>query len=332
MLAIGDGTLLVILSSPVGSCPMLVSAVVCTHNRLEHLRRAIESLTAQSLDPAQFEILLVDNASSDGTAAWAASFGQAVKNLIYSYEPRLGLNNARNTGWRQARANIVAFLDDDAVADVHWLKNIVEKFSQLDDRAAAIGGKVDPLWEAPPPPWLEPRFWPPLCVLDLSDNDMRMERNHYFVGANMAIRTEALAKVGGFHPLLDRQGKNLLSNGELHLKRLLEAAGYHSYFCPEIKVQHLVPKDRMTEAWFRKRYFWQGISDERLFNSINPRSRGARSWVRTCLRTSRDSMRFVGGCLRERALACFRSRTVQSKLDEQYRRGVLAEKWTGLMH
>lgn len=311
---------------------MLVSAVVCTHNRLEYVKRAIESLTKQTLAPHQFEILLVDNASTDETAQWTAATKQRVENLVYIFEPRLGLNNARNAGWRQAKSNIAAFLDDDAIADADWLEKIVEKFSQYESRIAALGGKIEPLWEESPPAWLERRYWPSLSVLDLSPDDKLLDQFHYFVGANMAIRTEALARVGGFHPLLDRQGRNLLSNGELHLKSLLEAAGYQSYYCPAIKVCHLVPKERMSQTWFRERYYWQGISDERLYHSSHPRQKGVRTWIRTCLRLTRDSLRFVGRWLYERTLALGRTRSVQSRLEEKYKMGVLVEKWACLFH
>jgi glycosyltransferase involved in cell wall biosynthesis len=310
---------------------MLVSAVLCTHNRQEHLRIAIESLTRQTLSARDFEILVVDNASSDETASLVSELQREVKNLVYVFEPRLGLNNARNTGWRRAQADIVAFLDDDAVADTNWLQRIVDKFSQYDVQTAAIGGKVEPWWEEPPPSWLETRFWPSLSVLDLSHEDKLLDRHHYFVGANMAIRTQALAKVGGFHPFLDRQGRNLLSNGEVHLKWRLEAAGYQAYYCPEIKVCHLVPKERMTQSWFRQRYYWHGISDERLYNSFNPRARGIRSWIRTCLRTTRDSVHFAGRWSYSRMLGSWQSRSIQSRLDEKYKMGVLVEKWTAML-
>jgi glycosyltransferase involved in cell wall biosynthesis len=239
----------------------VISAIICTHNRLRYLDDSVGSLARQTLTAERFEIILVDNRSTDGTAAWAEKAARVIPNFRYVLEPSLGLNHARNAGWKAANGEIAAFLDDDAVAADNWLEILLGKFRERGERLAAIGGKVDPLWEAPPPPWLTPELWSFLSVLDWADHDIELHPQQFFVGANMAIRTDALKRVGGFHTDLDRKGGNLLSNGEVHLKKTLEALGYYTIYTPDAKVAHSVPAKRMTKSWFRRRHYWQGVSD-----------------------------------------------------------------------
>ena len=93
-----------------------ISVVVPTHNRAASLPGTIQSLTQQTLGANQFEILVVDNASTDETRRVVCEEFCWVSNLIYVHEPQLGLSNARNAGWKNATARDVAYLDDDATA------------------------------------------------------------------------------------------------------------------------------------------------------------------------------------------------------------------------
>jgi hypothetical protein len=111
----------------------------------------------------------------------------------------------------------------------------------------------------------------------------------------MAMRRSALTKVGGFHRGLGRRGGQLLSNEELHVKHLLEASGYYTIFSADVVVQHFVPKERMSVSWFRRRFYWQGISDAltgRLLGENPSRlPAGSRSWIRNSISMARISRR-----------------------------------------
>ncbi|MEE8471432.1 MAG: glycosyltransferase family A protein [Dehalococcoidia bacterium] len=91
-----------------------VSAIICTHNRSDYLRQAIQSLADQTLPTEQYEVIVVDNGSTDNTRAVVEGFDH-IANLRYVYEPILGLSQARNTGWQNARGEYIAFMDDDAI-------------------------------------------------------------------------------------------------------------------------------------------------------------------------------------------------------------------------
>ncbi|HET8654392.1 MAG TPA: glycosyltransferase [Longimicrobiaceae bacterium] len=243
-----------------GALAMKISAIVCTHNRKEYLRKSLASLAAQTLPVEDYEIIAVDNASSDGTGELVQREYSHIENLRYVYEPVLGLSRARNTGFETARSEYVAFLDDDAVAEPDWLEMIVRALAGADESVVCVGGRVDPIWEADRPEWLADALLPCLSVLDRGPSPVVLPENQHFVGANMAFRRSVLASIGGFSTNLGRKGGNLLSNEESLLRRRLIRSGYHCLYYPAARVGHHVPADRLSRKWFARRLFWQGIS------------------------------------------------------------------------
>lgn len=239
--------------------PPGISVVVCTHNRERYLPKTLESLEGQTV--RDFEVVLVDNRSTDRTREIAESCTGL--DLRYLYEPELGLSHARNAGWRAARASLVAYLDDDAVASPGWLAAILEAFETVAPRPGCVGGPVAPLWEAPRPPWLSDEVLTSLTAIDWTDVPHALPdlRREWLVGANLALPREVLERVGGFADGLDRAGKNLLSSGDVFLQKQVAALGLPVWYAPAARVSHHVPGERLRQPWFRRRYYWQGVSD-----------------------------------------------------------------------
>lgn len=238
-----------------------VSVVICTHNRADWLRGAIDSVLGQGVPDAEYELLVVDNRSTDGTRALCESYA-GHPSFRFVYEPELGLCHARNRGWREARGEHVAYLDDDAVAEPGWLTAIGQAFAS-EPRAGVVGGKVEPIWEVPQPHWLSDHLAWGLTIVDWPGGpkvipDVRVE---WLVGANMAMPRRVLEDVGGFEPRLDRVGSNMLSGGDVFLQRRIIERGYLCVYEPAMAVRHLVPKARLERDWFARRYYWQGVSD-----------------------------------------------------------------------
>src|SRR5690349_1483083 len=119
---------------------LLITVAICTYNRARYLPHAIESLVGQSLAASQFEILIVDNASTDPTHEVVKRYLPKLSNLRYLYEPRQGLSHARNTAWQSAEGKYVAYLDDDAQANPHWLIGILRHFEQSTPTPWSVGG------------------------------------------------------------------------------------------------------------------------------------------------------------------------------------------------
>lgn len=121
-----------------------VSVIICTRNRCEILQRTLELLSRQRLPEGRvFEVIVVDNASTDATRQIVEHIRDNVPlDLHYLYESRPGLSRARNTGFARARGWIVVFTDDDIIFPDEWLYNIYEIF-QEDPQPACVTGPVE---------------------------------------------------------------------------------------------------------------------------------------------------------------------------------------------
>jgi glucosyl-dolichyl phosphate glucuronosyltransferase len=257
--------------------PPRISVVICTLDRADSLRLTLESVAAQRLPHEAFETIVVDNGSRDHTRAVAEEYATAA-GVRYLLEPALGLCHARNAGWRHALGEYVAYLDDDAVADPAWLGEILGTFDRVSPMPGCVGGKVDPAYEVPRPPWVSDQVALCLTIVDWPNGAHAIEdlRQEWLVGANLAFPRRVLEELGGFHPALDRSGGNLLSSGDVYLERLVMEAGYSCYYQPAARVLHQVPASRLQRGWFVRRYYWQGVSDavmEILHDRLSPGDR-----------------------------------------------------------
>jgi glycosyltransferase involved in cell wall biosynthesis len=241
---------------------LVVSTVVCTHNRAAHLALAIQSLVDQHTPKEQYEIIVVNNCSTDDTPQVVEQFlGKA--NINYVYESTIGLSHARNRGWQSAKGKYIAYLDDDAIASPDWISTITETFESNTPRPGCVGGKVVPMWEAPRPHWLSNELVTCLTAIDWSDTPLVISdlNKNWLVGANIAFPIEILRQLGGFVLGLDRAGKNLLSGGDVYLQKQIAKAGYTCYYQPKMLIRHFTAKSRLNQQWFMRRYYWQGLSD-----------------------------------------------------------------------
>jgi glucosyl-dolichyl phosphate glucuronosyltransferase len=238
-----------------------VSAIICTRNRVADLSDAIESITRQEVEPGFLEIIVVDNASSDSTREYVSTLSSRNTTITYLFEPVLGLSRARNAGVQTAKGQYLAFLDDDAVAEAGWLTQIPIAFQAGGPKLGCLAGKVNAIWSARQPPWLHDALLGYIGVVNYASEPIWLERNQVAFGCNAAYAREALLQVGGFSQTLGRKGTSLLSNEEILLQRHLERLGYRTYYDPLMAVGHKVSSERLSKSWFRRRAYWQGVSD-----------------------------------------------------------------------
>ncbi|MBE9062916.1 glycosyltransferase family 2 protein [cf. Phormidesmis sp. LEGE 11477] len=242
----------------------LISAIICTHNREQYLGAAIDSLLQQRFEQYgnRYEVIVVDNASSDRTAEIAKS-RLTHPNVQYVYEPTLGLSVARNRGAAAAKGKVLAYLDDDAEASDGWLAALWEVFEQA-EKVAIAGGKVTLLWppDTAPPEWLSDDLASSLGAYDLGDQPIYIEDPALTPrGLNYAVRQSFLTAIGGFDTHLGRVGSNLLSNEEQQLTRLALDDGWQVAYVPTALAAHNVAPERLKRGWFLRRSWWQGISE-----------------------------------------------------------------------
>ncbi len=238
-----------------------ISAIICTHNRDTYLGAAIDSLLAQNF-AASFEVVVVDNKSSDRTRE-VVEQRLSDPRLKYIYEPQIGLSVARNTGAKVSCGEILAYLDDDAVASESWLQILYSAYEQ-NPKLAIAGGKVTLLW--PPgkqaPVWLSASLAGNLGAYDLGESTVYIDNPGLTPrGLNYSIRRCFLDEIGGFDPNLGRVGKNLLSNEELQMTELALSKGWEVAYLPDALVAHNVSEERIKRSWFFRRGWWQGISE-----------------------------------------------------------------------
>jgi glycosyltransferase involved in cell wall biosynthesis len=228
--------------------------VLSTYNRSRLLRRALEHLLDQRLDGLSFEILVVDNNSSDGTATVVERLAeQAPARLRYLFEPAQGISHARNAGIRQARAPIVAFTDDDVCAPPDWVASLARAFEEYPG-AQVVGGRVLPMWPTEPPAWLTPEHWSPLALVDYGEDVQPVDRSRprCLVGANMAFRRSVFERIGLFATSLQRV-RDTIGSLEDHefLTRLFRRGGTGVYD-PRVVMFADVQHDRLRKAYHRQ--------------------------------------------------------------------------------
>ena len=223
----------------------LISVVVCTYNRAELLENAVQSLCDQTLDKSQYEILIVDNSSTDNTRAVAAEFRCRYPNVRYCFEPQQGLSNARNCGWRTARGDYVAYVDDDCRMPNQWLQVTREVIREIGP--GVFGGPYHPFYNSSKPPWFQDRYG----SHDLGDEGRAVRNGEYLTGGNIVIRRSLLEATGGFDPRLGRRGSKLGSGEETALILLIRNSMPDEliYYEPKLHVYHLVAPRKMTLRW-----------------------------------------------------------------------------------
>lgn len=247
----------------------MLSVIIPTRDRAELLANALLSLTAQSISRTDFEVLVIDNASTDHTPSVVKNIGQLLGNIRYHYEPTLGLHAGRHRGMSESRGDILVFADDDIEPLPTWLASIQEAF--LDPDVAMVGGNNLPKFTAPPPRWLltlwnrptyaSGRAFGPLSILQLPDGVYNLDP-FYVWGCNFSIRKDLLLQAGGFHP--DGMPKHLVrfrGDGESFVSRYVAENGLKCIFHSGASVYHVVTADRMTFSYLRQRGFIQGVSD-----------------------------------------------------------------------
>lgn len=238
-----------------------VTVVISTYNRCASLPSAIENLLGQQSGDVHYEIIIVDNNSTDRTRQVVESYiAQWQSKVRYIFEGRQGLSYGRNAGLAVARAPIIAFTDDDVQVAADWIWQIhcaFERFPQAD----FVGGRVLPCWSSSPD-WIdkEKGLWSPLALTDYGDQPIAISREALWclVGANFAFRRAALESVGGFRVAVQRVRDSIGSLEDHEMLLLLVREGRVGWYVPEMLVMTDVPPERVTKDYFRRWYSGHG--------------------------------------------------------------------------
>jgi glycosyltransferase involved in cell wall biosynthesis len=272
--------------------PVLISAVVCTFNRAELLKGALESLCRQTLERSLYEIIVVDNNSSDNTHEVVLGFGHH-GNIRYCSETRQGLSHARNRGWHEARGGWVAYLDDDCKVPPEWLAVAREVIEQVSPDV--LGGPSHPFYDTPKPDWFEDRY----ASQGHGQEARPLYPNEYLSGMNIMFHRSLLEDVGGFDPELGMCGAKIAYGEETDLLRRTRASLPDAliYYDPRLLVHHLVRPEKMSVRWLARQRFADGRYSHLVFlrdrQTVPSRDQVLRAMLGTLLAFSRDMIRSV---------------------------------------
>ncbi|WP_299263730.1 glucosyl-dolichyl phosphate glucuronosyltransferase [Halorientalis sp.] len=251
---------------------MRVSVVLCTHtlDRYDAFTEAANSVLEQTHDDT--ELVLVSDGSEAVYEQFRAGFGDHEDVITHCNDENVGLLESRNNGAEIATGDVVAFIDDDAVADETWVAQLVEAYEHRE--AMAAGGKMTPEWVAGRPTFLPEEFYFLVGVTQRGFADGPGEVRNTF-GSNISFRRDVFLELDGFDTDIGgRQGDENLQGGETELcARLSETHDAGVYYNPDARVAHKVFQYRTEPAWLLDRAFWQGYS-KRGMEVLVPESTG----------------------------------------------------------
>jgi glucosyl-dolichyl phosphate glucuronosyltransferase len=241
------------------------SVVIATYNRAESLLSTLRSLSeVGQID--ETEVIVVDNNSNDHTkdvvekaAAWFP------KGLHYIFEPEQGRSAALNSGILASGGEIILITDDDVMLDVNWIC-AAERALEL-PTCDYVGGRVLPIWQKERPRWLPNRGGKHWAVIGLLDYGAEMLKlgSQVPLGVNMAFRRDAFARAGMWNNQVGRRGMSLLGQEVREWGLRARAAGLSGFYIPDMVVHHIIPSDRLTKKYFRRWFYWHGVSRAILF-------------------------------------------------------------------
>jgi len=228
-------------------------------HRIEYLNDTLVSVKNQDFFVQEYEVIVIDNSKGEKVAEAVKRINQTGRCLVrYIREEDPGLHNARHAGAKEAKGDILVYIDDDVILPSHWLVAILDPFS--DPKVGCSGGKVIPQWEAEIPSWFSQFNKAYLSLLDYGENRKELKAPGIW-GCNMAVRKAAFFEVGGSNVdfFADESLIWFSGDGECGLEDRLLDAGYKIIYEPLAWLYHRIPASRLTPEYFYNRFIFTGI-------------------------------------------------------------------------
>ncbi|MBQ3544555.1 MAG: glycosyltransferase family 2 protein [Lachnospiraceae bacterium] len=247
---------------------MKISIIIPTRNRARYLEKMLDSLLNQTISKEEFEVIVVDNGSTDVTRAVCFDKKKYFPHFKYVYEKSKGLHAGRNRGFWESKSEYLLFADDDIIGFPTWIEGIMEGFGY--ENVGLVGGNVIPKFETTEPEWFQEfvvykngfRIMSQLSVIWTSSQENKIINPYYVFGCNFGVKRELLEKCGGFHP--DGMPNNLLmyrGDGESYVSQYIRENGGRAIFVPKASVYHIMPYERTLLSYLIKRGKCDGISE-----------------------------------------------------------------------
>jgi glucosyl-dolichyl phosphate glucuronosyltransferase len=228
-----------------------VSIIICSYNRARYITEALDSLYNQTAEKILFEVIIVDNNSTDNTKEVCAAYISAHPELNTRYleEKNQGSSFARNTGAIKAQSHLLCFMDDDAIANPDFIEKILSLFAN-NSAADAAGGRIIPKYIPDEPEWMSYYVSSLVGNFDYSKEAEEFKPDKYPLESNMIVKKPAFDEIKGFNTALPGVKGTLRIGGEgKDFFMRLKATGKRVYYDPAIIVQHVVEADKLTKEY-----------------------------------------------------------------------------------
>ena len=249
----------------------MITLIICTYNREKYIRPLLESIAKNDYPTADYEIVLVDNNCTDHTREVCEAFAEAHPEIIFRYvvEPEQGLSAARNKGIKEAKGDIIIYVDDDALVDSDYIRQYAEHFAANPDTMAA-GGPIEPLYETEEPSWMSPYTKALLTAwMNYGDKVREYPKGRYPGGGNAAYRKEVFDRVGAFNTELGRKGNLLLASEEKDIFDKMKVLGMKVLYLPNPVLHHCIPQTKLEEDYFNRLTLQIGRSERMRTHAIS---------------------------------------------------------------
>jgi glucosyl-dolichyl phosphate glucuronosyltransferase len=249
-----------------------VAVLIATYNRATVLGETLDCIAASQPPGIPWELVVVDNNSTDDTKGVVESRQASYPaRLRYVVEQQQGRSAALNAAIATTTAPFIVFTDDDVRVDPAWLAHASRLLIEGCDY---VGGPVRPIWEIPPPRWLDltrSDTWGTIAILDYGTDAFVFEaRRRVPLGCNLGVQRTVIDQVGGFRTDLGRSnGKAVLGQEVPEWLARVRAAGFHGRYAPEMVVHHHIPARRLTKQYHRRWWVGKGFSRAR-FDEVQP--------------------------------------------------------------
>ena len=241
---------------------MMLSVILCTYNRERYLYNVLHSLAAGTC--RDYEIVLVNNNSTDGTEAECRRFQADHPDVAFRYciESQQGLSYARNRGIRESQGEVLVYVDDDALVNPEYLQTYADFFRQHPE-AMAAGGPILPQYDGCEEPLWMSHYTRQLVTgkLDLGSHEREFPNGAFPGGGNAAYRKEVFDQVGLFNVELGRKGNSLIGAEEKDLFDKMTSRGIRFYYLPTAILYHLIPPKKLTDDYFNRLTDSIGVSE-----------------------------------------------------------------------
>ena len=243
-----------------------ISLVICTYNRCSYLPSTLESILKQSLDSSHFQLIIIDNASTDNTKALAEEFisQETQLDVSYFFEPNKGLSFARNRGVAEAKYPNIAYVDDDVILSPDYLKELYTFFLETES-AQGAGGKVIPKYESGEEPlWMNKYLLGFIGKVDYGNEILKFNgQMKYPAGCNMIYKKELLLRVGGFNNDLK------FRSDDKYIFLKIHAATDEIYYLPGAWLYHYIDDRRLQLKNFKTLFLKTGNEEKKRLRSEN---------------------------------------------------------------